>query len=213
MTDTVGFTNTGVMSASSLTIDAEARRLDASEQRLHHRVTGGPHPPRISGAARLDNEGTISAAGGARLTLDLSGANNGTISAGPGGWIVIAGGLSGTGALTVGDGAIIEIAGSGATVSNGVTFAAGGVGTLRLDSGSSFTGTVSGLAPGDAIDFAGESVTAATLSGATLTVATSGGSTQTLTLAAPLAAGLSVQTRSDGAGGTERRRQRAPCPP
>src|SRR5262249_34710645 len=46
------------------------------------------------------------------------------------------------------------------TSAENITFAAGSTGTLRLDAATSFSGTVSGLAPGNALDLANVAYTA-----------------------------------------------------
>jgi hypothetical protein len=77
------------------------------------------------------------------------------------------------------------------------------VGTLQLDAPNLLTGTISGLAVGDLIDFAHATVTNAVVNGTTLTVTFQGGTTENLTLTTPLPSGDFVQTTLDGAGGTD----------
>ncbi len=87
------------------------------------------------------------------------------------------------------------------SLSDGVTFS--GLGTLQLDSPTLLTGTITGLAAGDIIDFAHETVTNAAVTGTTLAVTFTGGQTENISLAAALPTGDGVQTSSDGNGGSD----------
>jgi len=162
-------------------------------------------------AATFDNEGTISVSSGEKLTLlalgvgpsgQTSSVNNGTISVGSGGHLTLSGQIDGSGSFDIDDGGVLEISGA---VSNVVNFATG-VGTLELDDvadGSPLTGTVSGLATGDAIDFTDVTVTQAVLSGDTLVATLADGQTVDLTVAGSLPAGDTLQLKLDGSGGTD----------
>ena len=57
-----------------------------------------------------------------------------------------------------------------------VTFASTG-GLLKLDQASGLSGTISGWAFGDSIDFVSATVTSAVVSGSTLTITETGGQT------------------------------------
>ena len=140
----------------------------------------------------LDNQGnTISGAGaigqsggvlvftndiGGTINADLNGqtltiethstfTNNALMEATNGGILVVDDSVTGTGSATISGGGILELGGADAQA---VTFA--GAGTLQLEGSSSFTGTVSGLAPGDIIDLASTTVTTAAWDGTTLTL-------------------------------------------
>ena len=103
--------------------------------------------------------------------------NNGTIAVRSGAHLIIDGPLplEGSGSLIIGNHATLELADA---VANGVHFATGAVGTLQLDvaAGAAFTGTVFGLALGDAIDFTNSIITSTAVDGNNiLTVTLEGG--------------------------------------
>jgi hypothetical protein len=143
-----------------------------------------------SGLLLLD--GVSVAAGGATVAATgilqgpgtLSGpiADAGTVDA-AGGRLTLAGAVTGAGSLRIEAGATLELAAAAAPA---VTFAPGGTGLLVLDAPGAFRGAIAGLAVGDAIRFATETVTSAALNGATLTVVGSAG-TFTDTVAGALA--------------------------
>src|SRR5262249_54230961 len=110
--------------------------------------------------------------------------------------------LQGNGSLVIGNQGTLELAD---TVANGIHFAAAAVGTLQLDvaAGGAIVGTVFGLALGDAIDFTDSFISSFNLSGKILTVPLEGEQPFNITLASPLAAGLSFQSVADGHGGQE----------
>jgi hypothetical protein len=151
-------------------------------------------------AGSFDNESTITVATGATATITVnSGSNNGMISVG--GRLSLGGTLGGSGAIIINDAGTLEL--TAGTLSEAVSFASGGVGTLQLDGRHLFTGTLSGLAIGDTIDFAKADVTTASIAGNTLTVTFADNSTENIALAGPLPAGDFLQTQIDGAGGSE----------
>jgi fibronectin-binding autotransporter adhesin len=141
-------------------------------------------------AGSFDNESTITVATGATATITVnSGSNNGMISVG--GRLSLGGTLGGSGAIVINDAGTLEL--TAGTLSEVVSFASGGVGTLQLDGRHLFTGTLSGLAIGDTIDFAKADVRAS-IAGNTLTVTFADNSTENITLAGPLPAGDFLQT-------------------
>ena len=201
---TYGIVNSGSISGLNLVISTD----DTDEQITNLGViTAAGGKSTISSLLRdstlFDNEDLISATGGEVLTLGVSGENNGTISVGgAGSRIVFAGGsLGGAGQMEIDGGGTLEV--ESGTLSDGVTFADGAVGTLQIDGPGLFSGTISGLAPGDVIDFADATVTSASVSGTALTVTYEGGATEDYTLAAALPAGEGLQVQPDGEGGTE----------
>jgi hypothetical protein len=134
----------------------------------------------ISGAGRLgagqltlDNEGVIDATGANAMVIDTGGnvvANSGTLEATGSGGLVVAGAVANSGTLWA-DGGNLTVEGAaggsgGAKISGSATlefgaasaanvdFAAGALGMLKLDQSANFSGTVAGLAAGDAIDLA-----------------------------------------------------------
>jgi hypothetical protein len=169
----------------------------------------------------FDNEGTIAVSNGDTLNLYAQGTsfnpiplpsysplsvNNGTISVGSGGHLTFSGYMGGSGSFVINDGGTLEL--SFGMLSDAVTFAAGAMGTLQLDgaiaNGSTqFTGTLSGLSTGDAIDFANTVVTKAAIDGNTLTATLANGQTTNITVAGSLPVGDSLQIQIDGKGGTE----------
>ena len=80
-----------------------------------------------------------------------------------------------------------------------------GVGILQLDvtNGAAFTGILSGLAPGDIIDFANAMIADAAVVGNTLHVDLVNGQTVAINLAGPLPSGEALQIELDGHGGGE----------
>jgi hypothetical protein len=160
----------------------------------------------------IDNEGMIEATGGEAgydgLVITGNVTNNGTIAvSGAGSQITIENednittSVSGAGELLIGDGGTLLILGS--SVSCNVVFGAGGGGLVLDEYGNGnpglFTGTISGLAVGDVIDFGNKGITGYALNGGTLTVDSSNGGPYTYTLATPLPAGdtFSVENGSE----------------
>ena len=122
--------------------------------------------------------------------------NSGLIEA-KGGKLALTQALTGTGTMQIDAGATLEL---GAASAEAVSFG-GAVGTLKLDSPSSFTGVISGLVAGDVIDLVGKTTTGlATLVGTTLSVPTSSG---VLTFNFNGAPPGSFRERSDGSTGTD----------
>lgn len=103
----------------------------------------------VTGATVI-NSGLIEASGNA-LTFSGTMANSGSLIAN-GSSLEIDGPVTGNGTATLsGSNAELEF---GAASSQNVAFANGATGVLKLDTASSFNGTVAGLAQGDAIDLA-----------------------------------------------------------
>ena len=156
------------------------------------------------------NKGNIVVENGDTLSLFVSGhdfnspgLNDGTISVGTDGHLIIGGQLGGSGSIIIGaDGTLELFSGS---LSNGVSFAEDAVGTLRFDvtNGVDFTGTLSGLALGDTIDFAGAEITEFSLGNGTLSVTLNGRQTVTIGIDGTLPEDASLLTQIDGHGGQE----------
>ena len=75
--------------------------------------------------------------------------------------------------------------------------------TLTLESPSTFTGTLAGLAIGDTIDLANTAISSAAVSGKTLTIDESNGGVLNFNLAATLSSGEAIQVASDDLGGSD----------
>ena len=75
--------------------------------------------------------------------------------------------------------------------------------TLTLESPSTFTGTLAGLAIGDTIDLVNTAVNSATVSGKTLTIDESNGGVLNFNLAVALSSGEAIQVASDDLGGSD----------
>ena len=145
-----------------------------------------------SATSAINNSGTINIAGNSGFYAGLAGAaltfnNSGTVEILPGGYGHIGGAVTGGTALTHGsflidDHAALEFAGS--VVSTQTVSFADGMGVLRLDNPATFAGTISGLAVGDIIDFAGSIIASgASIAGSTLTVTESNAATIAYTVA------------------------------
>jgi hypothetical protein len=187
--------NSGTISGSSITIFSGMTNTGTIA------TSGGSST--IQSHSSFDNENVISATNGETLDLNANGVNNGTISVGGAGSRLVFNNysLGGSGQMLINNGGTLEVAGG--TLSDGVTFASGAVGTLQLDGPNLLTGTISGLAVGDVIAFAHATVTNAVVNGTTLAVTFQGGATENFTLAGPLPAGDYFSPQLDGAGGTE----------
>jgi hypothetical protein len=103
-----------------------------------------------TGAAVIANSGLIEATGTGGLEIKSALSNIGALVA-EGGNLKLDGDVTGAGKATIGGGATLEFAGASTTATS---FVQGETGTLKLDQSRSFTGTVSGLAAGDQLDFA-----------------------------------------------------------
>ena len=147
--------------------------------------------------------GTLAVGTGALLsgTGRLSGpvADAGTIAA-SGGVLSIFGAITGTGTLAIGAGATLFAAGA---VGAGITAAfTGAAGVLELfTTGSAFAGTITGFAPGDAIEIASANIAAAAWAAGILTLSATDGSSLGLALPSGSAAEAFVAL-PDGLGGS-----------
>jgi autotransporter family porin len=157
------FSNGGTISVGNLNINFDSF-TNTNTGMIAADVGGGSSS--ISSLYSFDNEGTIAVTNGDTLSLRAlslgSGThtNNGTISVGSGSRLIFSGSLSGTGSMVIQDGGTLEVQ-SGA-LADSVNFA--GVGTLQVDGPNLVTGTLSGLASGDVIDFVHAILTGAPLS-------------------------------------------------
>jgi hypothetical protein len=123
--------------------------------------------------------------------------NAGTIDA-VGGTLTLAGAVTGAGVLDITSVAELEIGKANAET---VAFGTQTGGELRLDTPSTFTGTLSGFVSGDSILLASTNATLAVLSGSTLTVTLSGGTKETFHVAGNSTTATLVTT-ADGSGDT-----------
>ena len=115
-----------------------------------------------------------------------------------GGALAITGGLTGTGTLTVGNDLTLSLLGS--VASTGTIAFATGVGVLSIATPSAFTGTITNLSGHDLIDLAGLANATAVVNAGTVTVS-NGGTVVTTFTATGLTTG-SLNSTSDGNGGT-----------
>jgi autotransporter passenger strand-loop-strand repeat protein len=109
--------------------------------------------------------------------------------------VVESGGVA-AGTVLSGGTEYVSSGGTAQSVTFGTTSA-----TLKLESPSGLTGTISNWLIGDVIDFVGTSVTSASISGSTLTIGTSGGQSFSYQLLGQQTNDADLQ--SDGAGGTD----------
>ena len=146
-----------------------------------------------------DADGNITAQGGL-LTILASVTNNGTMTAASGATLSLGGAVSGSGSTVINGGGTVVV---GALDQQAVTF--DGVGTLQINTTGDLTGAIDGLVLGDTIDFAGTTITRALIEGSTLAVTESNGTVLDYQVAA---AGGSLAsdyftTQGDGSGGTD----------
>jgi hypothetical protein len=130
-------------------------------------------------------------------TVQDSIANAGTITAN-GGLLDITGAITGAGKLVIDAAATLEL---GGTSAEAVDFAgAGALTILKLETPTSYTGTLSVPTGGAVIDIADTTVNSATLSGTNLLVTLAGGTVLDYHLAATLAGGVITVTPDGGTG-------------
>ncbi len=145
-----------------------------------------------SATSAINNFGTINIAGNSGFYAVVPGAalafnNFGTVEILSGGYGYIGGAVTGGtapthGSFQIDDRAALEFTNS--VISTQTVSFADGRGLLRLDSPGTFAGTISGLAVGDIIDFAGSIiVSSASIAGSTLTVTESNAATLAYTVA------------------------------
>jgi hypothetical protein len=101
-----------------------------------------------TGTNVVTNSGTLEASGSGGLVIDSGLANFGSLWA-DGGNITLHGAVSGSGSATISGVATLEF---GAASDQHVIFADGAAGTLKLDAGSNFSGSVSGFDANDKLD-------------------------------------------------------------
>jgi hypothetical protein len=147
------------------------------------------------------NAGGLTVASGGLLTgygtVSNAISNLGTIDA-LGGTLMLGAAVTGAGVLAIGATGELEIGKANAET---VAFATVSGGELRLDTASTFTGTLSGFASGDSILLASTNATLAVLSGSTLTVTLSGGTKETFHVAGNSST-TTLVTTADGSGDT-----------
>ena len=104
----------------------------------------------VLNAVAVTNTGTIEATSGSTLVIEAGSlTNNGNLLA-SGGTLAISNAITGTGTAVIsGSNSILEFA---TTSAQSVTFASGAQGILKLDAAPSYTGSILGLASGDAVD-------------------------------------------------------------
>lgn len=175
------------VATGSNTIDAVVKIDAPSELVLENGAT-------LKLAGTLDNAGLIKLDGGT-LTLDTDRdiTNDGTLEAN-GGTLIVHDNIVGGGSAVITGGGTLDLR---ATDAQSVTF--NGTGTLQLEHGSNFTGTVYGLATGGLIDLVNIPVSAAVFDGTTLSL---DGQPAAFHIGG-LPAGDTIAFKSDGAGGTD----------
>ncbi|MGW8461486.1 beta strand repeat-containing protein [Pseudomonas sp. CLCA07] len=102
-----------------------------------------------TGSSAVTNSGVLQASGSGGLVIESALVNSGSLWANDGN-IIIHGDASGAGSATISGSAILEF---GAASDQHVTFDSGAAGTLKLDVSAAFSGSVSGFAAGDTLDF------------------------------------------------------------
>ncbi|EJM66905.1 beta strand repeat-containing protein, partial [Pseudomonas sp. GM55] len=102
-----------------------------------------------TGSNAVTNTGVLQASGSGGLVIESALVNSGSLLANDGN-ITVHGDASGAGSATISGSAILEF---GAASDQHVTFDSGAAGTLKLDVSAAFSGSVSGFAAGDKLDF------------------------------------------------------------
>jgi VCBS repeat-containing protein len=102
-----------------------------------------------TGSSAVTNTGALQANGSGGLVIESALLNSGSLWANDGN-ITVHGDASGAGDATISGSAILEF---GAASDQHVTFDSGAAGTLKLDESTAFSGSVSGFAAGDKLDF------------------------------------------------------------
>jgi VCBS repeat-containing protein len=102
-----------------------------------------------TGSSAVTNTGVLQASGRGGLVIESALVNSGSLWANDGN-ISIHGDAQGAGSATISGSAILEF---GAASDQHVTFDSGAAGTLKLDVSTAFSGSVSGFAAGDKLDF------------------------------------------------------------
>uniref|UniRef100_UPI000A1F79DD beta strand repeat-containing protein n=1 Tax=Pseudomonas sp. B28(2017) TaxID=1981730 RepID=UPI000A1F79DD len=102
-----------------------------------------------TGSNAVTNTGVLQASGSGGLVVESALVNSGSLWANDGN-ITVHGDASGAGNATISGSAMLEF---GAASDQHVTFDSGAAGTLKLDDSAAFSGSVSGFAAGDKLDF------------------------------------------------------------
>ncbi|PBJ27884.1 Poly(beta-D-mannuronate) C5 epimerase 7 [Pseudomonas sp. ACN8] len=102
-----------------------------------------------TGSSAVTNTGVLQASGSGGLVIESALLNSGSLWANDGN-ITVHAEASGAGSATISGLAILEF---GAASDQHVTFDSGAAGTLKLDESTAFSGSVSGFAEGDKLDF------------------------------------------------------------
>jgi len=102
-----------------------------------------------TGSSSVTNTGVLQASGSGGLVIESALINSGSLWANDGN-ITVHADASGAGSATISGSAILEF---GAASDQHVTFDSGAAGTLKLDVSAAFSGSVSGFAAGDKLDF------------------------------------------------------------
>ncbi|MDP9658123.1 UNVERIFIED_ORG: VCBS repeat-containing protein, partial [Pseudomonas putida] len=102
-----------------------------------------------TGSSAVTNTGVLQASGSGGLLIESALVNSGSLWANDGN-ITIHGDAAGAGSATISGSAMLEF---GAASDQHVTFDSGAAGTLKLDVSTAFSGSVSGFAAGDKLDF------------------------------------------------------------
>ncbi|MFV0934785.1 VCBS domain-containing protein, partial [Pseudomonas jessenii] len=102
-----------------------------------------------TGNSAVTNTGVLQASGSGGLVIESALVNSGSLWANDGN-ITIHGDAQGGGRATISGSAMLEF---GAASDQHVTFDSGAAGTLKLDVSTAFSGSVSGFAEGDSLDF------------------------------------------------------------
>ncbi|PBJ01930.1 S-layer family protein [Pseudomonas sp. ACN5] len=102
-----------------------------------------------TGSSAVTNTGVLQASGSGGLVIESALVNSGSLWANDGN-ITIHGDAQGAGSATISGSAMLEF---GAASDQHVTFDSGAAGTLKLDVSTAFSGSVSGFAAGDKLDF------------------------------------------------------------
>ncbi|WP_371920813.1 VCBS domain-containing protein [Pseudomonas sp. GV085] len=102
-----------------------------------------------TGSSAVTNTGVLEATGSGGLVIESGLVNSGSLWANDGN-IIIHADATGAGSATISGSAILQFA---AASDQHVTFDSGAAGTLKLDVSTAFSGSVSGFAAGDTLDF------------------------------------------------------------
>ena len=192
-------TNSGTIALAGGTNTAAAQMMILSGGTL---IDGGL----IDGLGALQNDGLIIGGGaGSGMLETATFINNATVQVSADGAFQIGSAISAdsgqAGQLLIGAGGTLFLLGVVAQ-SETATFT-GAAATLALGNAHSFAGVLAGVQSDTTIDLLNQAASSAAASGTTLTIDLRNGSMLSLTLAAPLAAGLTPEVGKDGNGGSD----------